>query len=242
MNSNQTFFHNVEARYRKKCDEDSQSIASLQAIMREKHALENTHNNIVKKASNPYLNQNSLKSDKNLSKSTDFMVKKVHHVYCPAIPNTEKYSEMQSFLDQPIPYQDNSIISQIIPPDINFDTTIITENEKLSYTSIFYVEDLFKINKNSFATTRIGQVPPRISRIKMQSNFNNSYTRKIAGSSVNVMIHSQRDYIDDPLKMVEAKLPKRFRSTLKKSDPWIYSSIPRTNTIFKVKCRSRFKN
>ena len=71
--------------------------------------------------------------------------------------------------------------------------------------------------------------------------MNNKFTRTIAGSDIGRFTVRSNECIDDPLEIAEATLPQKFRSKSGKS-PWIYSSILRTNRIFKVKSRKKGRN
>ena len=237
MDVNPTFMRSIEVRVRKPQINPPDQVNSLELLMKEKHDLETTHKAIVAKALNPFLGKKSLNSDKALARSKEFIVKKVHHI--PVIPSSIQTSEEK--------YQKSANETRIITEatvselEPHFLHRQIPSNNRSSYTSIFYAEDMFGSQAHSFSAQRAHAITPRVSRIKMQSNMNNKFTRTIAGSDIGRFTVRSNECIDDPLEIAEATLPQKFRSKSGKS-PWIYSSILRTNRIFKVKSRKKGRN
>lgn len=235
MESVPTFLQSVEVRTRKSRHPGQPLIRTFEFVMQEKHELETTHKNIVLRGLNPFIGKKALQSSKPLSRSKEFIVKKVHHINCPTVPRKKS-------LHIPEIPEEKFEPMVLMSDDEDFDMSLtqpqMPSADKGSYTCIFYAEDLFGANKNNFNSPKILLSSPKTSKIPARANLNNPYIRKIAGWSISPPIKGYREVSEDPLENAESKLPTKLRSVTKAS-PWVYSSVLRTNRIFKVKCKSR---
>lgn len=222
-----TFLHSIEVRRKKKLL--TREIQPFEMLMQEKHQLENTHKIMVTKALNPFLEEKVLKSGKVLTRNTEFLMKKVHHINCPAVPSANEVIVPEK------PVVEAELIIKTTETDTDFLRRKIPNYRRGLHTSVTYAEDLFGPHKSRFP---INNSTPRASTIRFQSKINNKYTRKVAGSDTNTLIMSQKSFINDPLEAAESKLPQKFRS-LTKNSPWVYSSVLRIDRIFKVKTKRK---
>ena len=229
MDLHPTFLKSIEIRSRKPNQDQKTVIHSMHLILQEKRELEETHNKIVKKT---IVTQSKAASvSKALSRSKEFIRKKIHYINCPAIikqksqiftqESNRKLSDSEGLTEDD--FTDLSFLSYKIP----------NPSQKIQ-TSIFYAEDLFgnkKVNTEKFESSKRP-------RKRISSNFNNSYTRHIAGSSATREKKKPDEMIHDPLIAFESILPTHMR-TLTKDSPWAYSSVLRTNIIHRVKPKTR---
>lgn len=229
MDPQPSFLKSIEIHSRKHNQEQKHLIHSFQLLLQEKKELEETHNKIVKK-SIIQPSKNLHNNSKTLSKSKEFIRKKIHYINCPVMFRQE--SDHTSQRSQR--FMESEILKEEDFSDLSFLTSKIPEVSHTFQTSIFYAEDLFGNKKPNIEKFDYLRRPRKIVR----SNFNNSYTRTIAGSSAARGKKLSQEIIHDPLIAVESALPSSMR-TLDKNSPWVYSSVLRTNTIFRVKCKSR---
>ena len=232
---NQTFLRNLEPSI-KKHGKKASSKNPLEILLKEKHSLDRMHSTIVTQALNPFIGSNTLKSDKSLSRGKDFLGKKIHRILCPTILSNEENQKPQSPMLETIK---TPISTEEIASDYSFTQPQIFLSEKTSQTTIFYAEDLFGTRKTVFNSPKAYKFDPKKSRILIKAKMNNPFTRRIAGSNASTSLKNSKGLIDDPLESKELLLPRRLRSETKNS-PWIYSSVLRTNSIFKVKTKSRY--
>ena len=196
---------------------------SLSNLIQEKHNLELTHNKIVRKV--PI--SSSQNPSKPLNRTQEFIRKKIHYINCPVV----QYPESPR-IEKDSPVEEKKSFDADLD-DLSFLTRKVPALNHTFQTSIFYAEDLFG-NKRNEKERGAG----RPLRKLIKSNFNNLYTRRIAGSSEIRMKKRSEELVSDALGDLEARLPSRMR-TGQNFFPWAYSSVGRTNTIFKVKCKSR---
>lgn len=229
MDPHPTFLKSIEIHSRKSNQDPKNLIHSMHLILQEKRDLEETYNKIVKQSIIPHSKPSNL--SKPLSRSKEFIRKKIHYINCPAIikqssqnitqESKRMLSESERFTEED--FTDLSFLSYKIP-----------EPSHTIQTSIFYAEDLFGNKKVNTEKFELNKRPKR----KIISNFNNSYTRHIAGSSATRGKRKSDEIIHDPLIAFESILPSHMR-TLTKDSPWVYSSVLRTNIIHKVKSKNR---
>jgi hypothetical protein len=226
MEPKATFSKCIELRSKTIEFQSPGNTTSLEKLLKEKRNLEETHNKIVRKV--PIYNTNQLPSNKTLHRSREFIRKKIHYINCPVIQSEAPVStndlreNLESFkIEEKV--EDFSFLMQKIP-----------ESSHSFQTSIFFAEDLFGRKR----TGKEKEILVKKFRYSIKSNFNNSYTRRIAGSSEVPSIKKWQEYSQDPLSEAESRLPSRLR-TGHQQFPWTYSSVHRTNTTFPIKSKSR---